>query len=415
MRRPLLPILAFVCSPSLSAPQGQAGADARASQMRRAYAVWMRPYQTGPLWARFGDEPGEVKLIVTAIEGDDPNSKNRLAFPFRGFRVKYGCAVSTDGRLSDFSLDALGEKGGGYPRLAEGDRQKLDALLADLPDDHSVLPPPDRRLVLQVAAANQVIARVYDRANAPESILEILRLTRSRIRSWVLTFPPNDQVRASADEHAADDRAQFLSVVTPWLVPAKAPAIFPAPHGQRSVHQTTGGEIELWDSQANRRIALLDRDSQMLRPAYSPDESMVAAVTVPNTNKYFEGPYRLRIWRAQDGALVRELRLFEQKAYGISGLLWWPDGRYLLAATRADHFFNERGISIWSVQTGRHRGELTGCSREVLELALQVDGRLLERCGDGMIRAWRVGGIIDQIREFEASLADSGGSSDAVR
>src|SRR5438128_2463693 len=107
-----VPILALVCTPTMSAPQTHPGDDSR-THMRIDYAAWMRPYQTGPLKAQFGNEPGEVKLVITAVEGDDQRPDDRSRdFSGLGYRIKYGCSVSTDGRLSYFSYTAMGGKGG---------------------------------------------------------------------------------------------------------------------------------------------------------------------------------------------------------------------------------------------------------------------------------------------------------------
>jgi WD40 repeat protein len=114
--------------------------------------------------------------------------------------------------------------------------------------------------------------------------------------------------------------------------------------------------------------------------------------------------YRMRIWNTGDGSLVQELRPFEQKAYAVEGFLWSPDGNYILAATRSDFFFTDRGVGIWSVRTGRHRAELTGCPTGVSGLALLNDGRLIEGCTDGVARVWKVPEVTKQVSAFEKSL-----------
>jgi WD40 repeat protein len=528
--RMAFPILALVCAPLNSG-----------AQVQTDYAAWIRPYQEAPLQAGFGDQRGEVKLGITAIEGDDPAQADRSREIFGiGFKVKYGCHVSTDGRLSFFSVNAMGGKGGGYPKLPEADLKKLDELLADLPDDFAHLPPPDRRLVLQVPAGKKVIARVYDRANPPSQILEIIRLTQSNIRTFLPTFPPKDQWQADTNSSygalalAPDDQEvvsagqngpfrfwnpdthfmsmeipnspipgaeenrglnpasiaglsfspdgavavvegwgeidvrdaqsfkgirqfaepfiegkrhqlshpqfmpdghymmmesngpapivvdtktwQRVSVIpgTPPGMPPGALAYFPAPYGRRSVYRTAAGEIALWNPDDNRNIALLDSDGSIERLAWSPDQTMVAAVTLHGASEKSAGEYRVRIWNAEDGTLVHELRPFEQKAQTVEGLLWWPDGKYVLAVTKADHFFTDRGVGVWNVKTGRHRAELTGCPTNVFGLALRQDGRLIEGCGDGVIRAWDAADIIKQVSIFETSMPDLAGEVPAT-
>ena len=521
----VIPMIALASVPSMRAQHSQTTPDALSPQIRTDYAVWMRPYQTGPLKARFGDEPGEVKLVITAIEGDTPKPPDSSAFSIRlDPQVRYGCAVSIDGRLSYFYYSARGVKGSGYPRMADADQKQLSELLEHLPDDFSALPPPERRLVLQVAGADRVIARVYDRANAPETILQILRLTQSNIKSWLLTFQPKDQWTAGGGNGGAltlspdgtqvvsaglngpfrfwnpathsmsreisnssietygrnssgapitslsfspdglfavaegwgeiyvldgaslqclqrisepfidrtrhqlssplftpDGRYLYVQSSKPELLifetktwrrvstlpemPTGALAFFPAADGQRSVCLTRTGEIALWSPQEKRTIAVLDDEGRIVRLSYSPDGSMVAAVTLHHASGSSAGLYRMRIWNTADGTLVQELRPFEQKAFSVEGLLWWPGGQYVMAVTKSDSFFTSRGIGIWSVKTGRHRAELVGCPTDVFGVALLADGRLVEGCGDGVIRLWEGSEIIKLVSAFESSLA----------
>ena len=105
----------------------------------------------------------------------------------------YGCAISIDGKVSYFQRGSNGVKGGGLYALAEDESKRLNQLIGHLPDDNSTLPPLGRRIVLQVATGNSVLARVYDRANAPVEILDILRLTQSRVKSWAKSFEPQSK------------------------------------------------------------------------------------------------------------------------------------------------------------------------------------------------------------------------------
>jgi len=510
-----------------SASQTKVTDNSRASQLRRTdYSDWMREYQTQRLAARFGNEPGVVKLLVTAIEGDNPESQETASGPARtlfqrGYSIKYGCAISTDGRVSFFSHTALGSKTSGYPGISEAAQERLDALIAGLPDDFSRLPPPGRRLVLQASSPNGVVARVYDRANAPEQVLEILRLTKCSIKSVVLTLKPTNEWKIGvhgaltatvdgrtlitsagagpfrfwdADSHALlreipespmplapgwtgsvgaaglrlspdgsllavegnfmidlrdaetlkglrrleewKNEHQLYKLFNPQFtmngryllvqssqpalrifdtktmqavtsipgLPPGASCLFPAPHARRSVYATPPGEVALWNPEENRDVAQLDTNRSIVRVAYSPDESMVAAVTLPTGDEPVRSEYRVRVWSTNDGSLIQELRPFERSANSVEDLLWSPDGSYVLAVTRPSSFSTDRVIAIWSVRTGRHRGVFTGCPTDVTGLVMLPGGRLAEGCGDGVVREWDISKVISQITEFEASL-----------
>jgi WD40 repeat protein len=108
------------------------------------------------------------------------------------------------------------------------------------------------------------------------------------------------------------------------------------------------------------------------------------------------------------GKFLRELRPFEQgTCEAVRGPFWSPDGRYLLAATKSDSLFTSEGISVWNAQSGRHRGEFTGCPSHVIGAALLPrGGQLAAGCSDGKIRFWDFPAAMKQIRSFEDSLPD---------
>lgn len=496
-------------------PNGTVHAQGTTEANPSEYQEWSHRYATRPISDKFGDATSPVKLVLTAVEGDEQKPDEPHAYDSKV--ISYGCLVSTGGRVSYFHHSALAEKGGGYPQLPEADLTRLDQLLAQLPDDGSRLPPAGRRLLVQVADTDHFRARVYDRADAPAEILEILRLTGSRIRSWLPLFPPVSQWTA----HATDDGALCLSpdqrliistalhgplkfwdpdshekvneVATPHDVPATgltlspdgsvaalegwgeislldtrtwqrfrklaeptingkqhglsfpqftpdgrflllhsgqpallvfdtkswdryatlpglpkdALAYVPAPGTSRAIYLDKNGTIALWDIQEQRDIAQLDHNARIHRVAFSPDQSSVAVATVHQGRGDKGTVYRIRIWRTDTGELVHELKPFEQDTCeAVEGLLWSPDGRYVLAATKADAFFTSRGIEVWSTQSGRHRGEFSGCPAHVTGVVLLADGRLIAGCQDGIIRIWDTATALSEIIALEKSLSN---------
>jgi hypothetical protein len=73
------------------------------------------------------------------------------------------------------------------------------------------MPPAGHRIVLQLATGNEVVACVYDRANAPESVLEILRLGHSGIRPLTLDFSPQKKWPLTELSERAFLQMQFTS------------------------------------------------------------------------------------------------------------------------------------------------------------------------------------------------------------
>jgi len=219
--------LVTLLAPFPCAPQAPTDTPSVSSLRRSEYEAWIRPYRTAPRNFRSGDKPDETILVISEIWGDEKKIDDNGS-PFRiDHGGRYVCWVWSDGRASFSTHDRMGGKGGDiYPGIQETDLRKLTELLAHLPDDFSSLPPPGRRLVLQVWAADGPVARVYDRANAPDSIVEILRLSRSSVRSWVQTFEPLDQWRAHEDSIDG--------------------ALAALPGGSQVVSATVNGPLRLW-------------------------------------------------------------------------------------------------------------------------------------------------------------------------
>ncbi len=189
-------------------------------------------------------------------------------------------------------------------------------------------------------------------------------------------------------------------------MPRDAIAYITAPTTKRAVYLSKSGTLALWDADKRREIAKLDDNVSLNRAAFSPDEALVAVATAHKVSGGYWKPYRIRIWRVGDGTMAHELRPFERDIYeAVEGLLWWPDGVYLLAATKADNFFTSRGVDVWNVKSGRHRGEFSGCPITLTGLELLDGGRrLVAGCADGRIRIWDADSAIKQIAEFERSL-----------
>lgn len=203
-------------------------------------------------------------------------------------------------------------KGGGYPVISKGDLQRLKQLLANLPDDHAYLPPAGRRLVLQVPDGNQVLAKVYDRANMPYEVMEILRLSQSRIKSWALTF--DTQRRWVADQ---------FSIIGAFTL---------SPHGKYIVSATENGPIKFWntDSQTMVKSEPLSptplRGGWTMSPApvqdvrFSPDGSMAVVGGFGDVDVY-----DARTWKG-----IRRLSEIVEGHHRLSCPRFTPDGRFLL-------------------------------------------------------------------------------------
>ncbi len=498
------------------------------------YDEWIRFYAGKPPSGWFPgregtprDVPVPLKLIVTAIEGDEPRDDPRM-LEISGPSA-YGCQVAVDGRVHHFFRSPRGVKGAGYPALSEEDRKRLDQLLLKLPDDGARLPPPNRRVVLQVPDGDHCRARVYDRADAPDEVCEILRLSLSGIRSWMPTcksqsdltvgrhatdgllalFPDGQLVIGSGhgplrlwdpktrqepkelpDAKMTSHGIKFspdgtLAVLTgsgaiydcavletkTWKVvqsfrepmvgryqgglrfpqftadgrfllflcrqpdadghgidllraydtetwekldrlpglPDEALTCIESPTGKRALVLLKGDILALWDPERRRRGAQLDAEIRIHEVAFSPDETLVALATLHRRDGKYWTIYRIRVWKADTGELVHELRPFEQATCeNVVGLQWTADGRYILAATQAHGFFTNCDINVWDAISGRHRGNLGEGPSHPTGVVVLPDGRQIAAGGvsaDGsVVRLWDLADALRQIRAFEDSL-----------
>jgi hypothetical protein len=163
---------------------------------REDYRSWIKPYTTRLRKGASGHET-DVGLTLTVLDGDDlvPDpSRTWLCGSFCcQMRTMY--SVSSSGMVSMTRVTPMAVQGGGPDRLTGKELQTIQKLIRDLlqhpPDDHAVLPPAGRRLVLHVEGAKKVEARVYDRADIPSPIMEVLGLIGATSGPIWMDFKPS--------------------------------------------------------------------------------------------------------------------------------------------------------------------------------------------------------------------------------
>jgi WD40 repeat protein len=188
-------------------------------------------------------------------------------------------------------------------------------------------------------------------------------------------------------------------------LPSEAALYYPSSDWKHGIAVYPKGDIVLRDAQSRRQIAKIDTDGGVSAVSFSPDDSMVAT-TSSHENADHSSTLHLRIWNVMTGEMKAELRPFEQTTSGDIGTpTWWPDGKYILATVRDNPFGSNHDIGIWSVQSGRFRGEFSGCvySADPLSIVL-YEAKLFERCRDGLIFMWDAGATINRIAAYENSI-----------
>jgi WD40 repeat protein len=263
------------------------------------YQAWISAYKNSSLQG----------LAITVIDGDDLKPADK--YPF-SCGITTSTTVSDQGTVSMTRMTPSAIQGGGPDQLPADALKILKPLLASLrdnmPDDYSRLPPPGRRVVLQVSKESEILARVYDRADMPDRVIEILGLLGATHGPLTMQFAP---------------------------APTDFDGLPPDTLGVRMPHPR------------DPLTKALRADTVTL--AISPDRSLVATRYLP-----FDG--RLVVADTKTSSVVYEERdstLNDRWIY-ISDTWFTPDGRFLLALS------NLPAIYIYDTETWKPVDTLPG-------------------------------------------------------
>lgn len=117
-------------------------------------------------------------------------------------RGQSGCVVKDNGEISHYAHTSRGSKGGtgGEPHKQEV-LVKLKAMLSSLPVSSPTQPAGDRKLVIHSFLQGRTQILGYDRADAPDAVLEFMRLSKCYIPAYTQEVPPKGNWQA----HRHDD------------------------------------------------------------------------------------------------------------------------------------------------------------------------------------------------------------------
>jgi hypothetical protein len=145
-----------------------------------AYAAWIKPWAARPVnSAALGD--GGLACIVTTVSGEALLSPATQLTPLQrldsAYRIRVSAAeVATNGAAYCYFVSNTETKSSPVKLLPADSFDQLKQLLVQLPEDNSQLPPPGRRIVVQVLENGQWRVRVYDGTKAPQALKSILGL-----------------------------------------------------------------------------------------------------------------------------------------------------------------------------------------------------------------------------------------------
>ncbi len=334
------------------------------------YDRWVSSHTSENSLSRQFDAKNPLKLRITAVEGDNvaPDDPN---IHFDSKLSDHGTTITADGNVSSFSHDSWSIKGGGGgPPLPNETLTRLDELLAKLPDDGKRLPPPDRKLLVEADLNGARTVRVYDRANAPATVWEILRLSKCSIGSLVLDFKAADSV--------IDARGNESGGVLRL-----------APGGKQLIFTGYHQPLQFWDFITHEllREVRCPRGSSATAIDFSPDGTKVVVIN----------DYELLVVDPKTWA-------FRKTQLRSSSMRFTPDGLHLLLSSP------NRDLRVVDASTW----ELTDPLPEIPPDAVQYlpalgNKHAVAQLKSGAVVLWDVAG-----RRIIATLRDSGRLLDAV-
>jgi hypothetical protein len=150
-----------------------------AADSATAYDAWVKPWAERP--ATSASLSAGLKAVVSIVSGEKDISVVTNLTPVQRLELAYHIKVSaseiaTNGACRGYFVSNTEAKSGAARQLAPEDFQKLSEALAQLPEDHSQLPPAGKRVVVQVWENSQWRVRVYDGNNLPPEVRSVLDL-----------------------------------------------------------------------------------------------------------------------------------------------------------------------------------------------------------------------------------------------
>jgi len=261
------------------------------------YAQWVDRY-TDPNLKRAktaDDHPAQPPKVVITNVVNELETKSRP-------NVTY-FKLLPNGEMWGISVSDSGVKSGNSDHtLSAGELKHLDELTAKLPDDHSQLPPPGRRIMLQFIDVDHLQTRIYDLANLPDGAWEILRMSRSRIPAWAPKFKPQSEIDTKDDETVGD----FCL----------------SPDGRRMFFALcNSGHRQVWDTASRQLVVATPGTGEAgSGAAFSPDGSLI-----------IQGGTDCFCLDTATGKIIQKLSEppSDGRLYDLSSPQFTPDGRFL--------------------------------------------------------------------------------------
>jgi len=301
-------------------------------------------------------EQTDFQLVVTAVIGDgkDDGEEDRL---LQDRLVVFGLELTVDGHVQYFSRSSFSHKGGGGGEpIPQADMKRLAELLERLPDDGGTLPPAERKLLVSTPLGG---SQVYDRANAPDEVWEVLRLARSNIRSWVPLFEVDSRIDASNHQHGG-----FFCL---------------SPDGEKILFTSANGPLQFWDTTTHELLAESQSKSGLGKDLVFSANGELMAVGGGWGECIV---YETKSWQP---ILGFSEPMIDGKRFGLIAPRFLQDGRYLLM------HISEPALRFADVETGERLDGLPKVPEDAVQFFPSPTERLaVVRMNSDRVLLWDV-------------------------
>ncbi|NSW79107.1 MAG: hypothetical protein HPY54_08750 [Chthonomonadetes bacterium] len=145
-------------------------------------------------------------------------------------------------------------------------------------------------------------------------------------------------------------------------------------NGQYLASASRDGTVRVWNVASGETVRSIADGNPVTSVAFSPDGQLLATGS--------EGTTLVKIWRLNDGSLVRTL---SGHTLAVQSVAFSPDGQYLASGSA------DRTVRVWQVDSGDSLHTLSGHTLAVQSVAFSPDGQYVASgSADNTVHVWRV-------------------------
>jgi hypothetical protein len=317
----------------------------------------------------FGKSPIELTISETEFSNRPVDAKTAASPDFCFWNtLSVGTQVSTTGEVASFANGEGEGRGGGGGKVDSDVFARLETLMDHLPDDRCEVPPSTRRVVFEIEKNGAAIVRLYDTANLPDEIIEMIRITGARINILTPVLHP--------DRIVPSDEARGLNLPSSYNGQGDRPT---SPDGSLIVlHDFVTKTLTVYQGSTWPENGGMPQGGKIIRVIQEFWQPDVYGGYLVGTEFSPDGRYLLVTWGERIGALlfdtgtwqpVTDPQIFPQN---LKEYLHSPDWSLGIAVTEAGEAL------VWDAQSHRILSKLPGLGEfEAPQVVHDQSGKLI--------------------------------------